>query len=142
MQTRGHLIFCYEGVWHKLYLAYNATAEYTLPILTPTVEFLENLLKCKTGVTSIDNYNGTFYPREYHDYKNFDHLKHPNEKYASLEEALKTCNLTNIFIFNGTSWEHKVLNEVNPDAKPEVRKRVNVWRERRKLKESKENTES
>ncbi len=137
MQTRGHLIFNVDGVWHKLYLAYNATVEYMLPVLDNSEEFLKRLLWCKTGVADIEKHDHGVTAREYHDYRNFDHLKHPNQEFTTLEEAFKSCTLTNVFIHRDGKWEHKTVQEINPDFKPEVRKRTNVWRERRLAKEAK-----
>lgn len=127
MQTRGHIIFQHENKWKKVYLAYNASEEYTLPLLQTTSKFTDRLAVMESGVSTIEKHDEESHVYEYHDYRNFDHLKHKTTEHETLEEALTSCTLQNVFILENDKWSYRQIEIQKP-----AQVRRNIWRERKK----------
>ncbi len=149
MRHRGHVIVKSVKsdddatiVWTKIYLAYNAHPEWTLPVLqTYPIDAVEQVKNCTKGISQFDLDKSTNWGRvvgAYHDHRDYDTNKHPNTDYATLEEALASCVWENVYVWDGENWSHHVISaEVKKEAFKRPPKR-NVWREMRKLTESKQ----
>lgn len=152
MRHRGHVIIHEKAEgenperWMKHYVAYNAHPEWMMPILEahPT-DCAAQARACRTGISQFDGDSKTNWGRlvgEYHDHKNFDIYKHPTLPYPTLDEALLACTFENIYVWDGFVWSHRTISvEAKEAAKPARRPKKNVWREMRKLHESKESGE-
>lgn len=137
-RTRGHVIVKRSGNWVKLYLAYNANPEWMLPVLKHKPEESARLTThCSTGICQF-NESGT--PYEYHDYKKLDECAHENQVFDTLEAALASCVLANIYIWDDVEWSYKTLEQVvSPERLSEIRplkRKRNVWREMRQAHEA------
>ena len=140
-RTRGHVIVKRDYKWVKLYLAYNGNPDWMLPILAKEPSCIaEKIHNCRTGISQI---NANACVGEYHDYNKLDQCAHPNEEFESLEDALASCVLENIYVWDGVSWSHKTLGAVvSPERLSEIRplkRKKNVWREMRKAHEARDN---
>jgi len=141
-RTRGHVIVKNEDKWVKFYLAYNGNPDWMLPMLAKYPSDIASKVHCcRTGICQIDEHHSNVYVGEYHDFKQLDLCAHPNQEFTSLEEALASCVLENIYVWDGVSWSHRTLEAVvSPERLSEIRplkRKKNVWRDMRKAHEAK-----
>lgn len=133
-RTRGHVIVKTGDKFTKLYLAYNGNPEWMIPILDKDPSGIANKIHgCRTGICQIEEHNSRVHVVRYHDYNKLDHEAHENQEFVSLEEALDSCVLEDIYVWDGESWSHKTIDNVVAtkrliEIRPLKRKR-NVWRE-------------
>lgn len=143
MQSRGNLIFNSNDKWYKVYLAYNANKDYTLPLLQQTdKEFINTISKNQEGIVSLDKYTNRVIANEYHDHRNLDGLKHKTQEFETLEEALKSCTLPHVYTHKDGTWEYLTIKEANPEYSPAKVPRKNVWREWKNKMKSETNKNS